>query len=121
MTTVLIVDDDPIFRKLMVKMVEKLGYKAYEAANGLRGQEMALTMQPEITFMDLMMPIQDGYATSRNLREKGFTGRIIIMSALQGIWGSLETTLAQADGFLCKPISLVTLKEAIESTMKFAE
>jgi DNA-binding response OmpR family regulator len=115
MHSILIVDDDPDTRRLLSALVTKLSCKAYEAANGIDGQHMALTYQPDLVLMDYMMPLQDGYVTCRNLRREFYRGHIVIISALSGVMGNAETRLCGADGFLPKPIELETLREYIKT------
>lgn len=58
---ILIVDDSPISRKMLKSCIPKdRGYIFHEAGNGLDGLELYKKIQPDVTFMDLTMPVMDG-------------------------------------------------------------
>ena len=58
---ILIVDDSPISRKMLKSCIPKdREYVFYEAGDGLAGLELFKKIQPDITFMDLTMPVMDG-------------------------------------------------------------
>lgn len=113
MFKILIVDDDPSLRILMSRMVTKLGYTPHEAANGVQGEVFSAEWHPDAILMDIMMPGQDGCITCANLRQKGYSGHIILMSALAGGVATAEVTRYGADAFLSKPISLGELQKCL--------
>lgn len=61
MTKVLIIEDDPPYRKIYKKKFEVSGYIAEVAENGIEGLEKMRAFQPDIVFVDLMMPKMDGF------------------------------------------------------------
>jgi len=69
--TVLIADDCDDLRELMVLQIQKLGYRTAEAANGLEAIEVAQKTSPSLILMDISMPLLDGLAATRVIRESG--------------------------------------------------
>ena len=57
---VMLVDDDPIFRRLTSGFLESQGYRVIEAENGLDGLQQLRTEEPDVILCDLSMPILDG-------------------------------------------------------------
>ena len=63
-TKILIVDDSPISRRMLKSCISKeMGYEFHEAGDGLEGLNKYKEISPDVTFMDLTMPVMDG-ATS---------------------------------------------------------
>ena len=108
--TVLIVDDDMDWRLLLRQRLIQSNCETLQARNGEEGESMAMDKQPDLVLLDIMMPIQDGYQTCKNLRDKGYTGRIVLMSAMKEDVGQQKATDCQANGYLQKPIASQTLK-----------
>jgi CheY-like chemotaxis protein len=115
---VLVIDDNAEFRTLASRMLAKLGHESLEASNGLKGQTAALNWQPDVILIDLMMPLQDGFITCRNLRQAGYTGQIIVISALATVWSDLQSKVPEADSFLPKPITLEALEDNLYAKPK---
>jgi two-component system, OmpR family, alkaline phosphatase synthesis response regulator PhoP len=113
MLKALVVDDDPDIRLLMGHMLIKLDYAVVKAATGVECERLAFEHQPDLILMDFDMPAQNGCETCRNLRQKGYSGQIIIMSALSKVIGTLESLAVGADGFLSKPMTSDHLRECI--------
>lgn len=61
MSKVLIIEDDPPYRKIYTKKFEVSGYTVESAQNGVEGLEKMRAFQPDIVFVDLMMPQMDGF------------------------------------------------------------
>lgn len=66
---VLVVEDDPTNREMLVRILEKEGYKADQAENGSRALERIAVHRPGVILLDLMMPVMDGFEFLRILRE----------------------------------------------------
>jgi CheY-like chemotaxis protein len=64
--SVMIVDDDPEARDLLAAVIEKAGYTVVQASNGKEALELLHVVQPELIFLDVIMPIMDG----RQFREE---------------------------------------------------
>lgn len=91
-TSVLVVDDSSTIRFVISKMLWESGYKVVEAANGREGIEMALEHNPDLIFMDVVMPGINGFQATRMLKKRDETQDtpIIIISgnkqAVEQFW-----------------------------------
>src|SRR5260221_13432594 len=117
MTSVLVVDDEASLRMLTRLMLLRLGYIVTEAVEGKQAEALAIETRPDVILLDLMMPDQDGYTTCRNLREKGYTGKIAFVSALSDSEGKQKARNSGADGYIEKPMSMATLKSHMENLL----
>jgi DNA-binding NarL/FixJ family response regulator len=112
---ILIVDDHAVVRKGLV-MVLRLNPDfeiVGEAENGRRAVEMALTLQPDLVLLDLIMPEMDGAATAAALRTKTPDVRILILTGIELDEGVIDLLAAGVDGYVPKDIEPEELVEAI--------
>ncbi|MFW6147946.1 MAG: response regulator [Thermodesulfobacteriota bacterium] len=84
MKKVLVVDDDVDVRKLVSKLVERAGYEAVSASNGVEGMAKVREEKPDLIILDVLMPKQSGIRLYRELKtEKPFQDiPVIILSAI---------------------------------------
>jgi two-component system, response regulator, stage 0 sporulation protein F len=111
--TVLIVDDDPSIRKMLVEVLSLEGYPTETAVNGREALEVLAKSGPRVVLLDLLMPEVDGRGVIANLRahpEEREKHRIILVSA----WSNLEASRdLAADGTLVKPFNVTQLLNVI--------
>lgn len=79
---ILIVDDDPAIVRMLERIITEKGFGLVvgRESDGPSGQRTALELRPDLVLIDLLMPLQDGIATIRRLREQGFDGSFIMLS-----------------------------------------
>jgi CheY-like chemotaxis protein len=65
---ILIVEDNPDNRRLLVKLLQPLGFELQEAENGQEAINLVESRQPHLIWMDLRMPVMDGYETTRRIK-----------------------------------------------------
>ncbi len=120
-TSLLIVDDDPIQRRLLAHSVERLGYRAAAAASGrealthLAGPEGDLV---SLVILDLVMPELDGIGVLTKLREMDKAIPVIVQTAHGGIDTVVNAMRAGAVDFVVKPVSAERLQVSIENALK---
>lgn len=79
---ILIVDDSPISRKMLKSCLPKdQGYELFEAADGQAGVEKYREIRPDVTFMDLTMPVKDGASATEEIRAFDPNATIIVCTA----------------------------------------
>ncbi|KPK00152.1 MAG: histidine kinase [Nitrospira bacterium SG8_35_4] len=79
---ILIVDDSPIARKMLKSCLPKdQGYEFHEAGDGKEGCEKYTQVRPDITFMDLTMPVMTGYEAIEEIVKNDITALIIVVTA----------------------------------------
>jgi len=105
MKTVLIIDDDPLYRKVMSEILDQHGWKTLTAEEGEVGIELAKTRLPGVILCDLLMPRCNGFQVCRTLRSDPATraARIIVTSGRQFESDRQAAFAAGADEYLVKP------------------
>lgn len=81
---ILVVDDDQDVRDLATAMLQREGHEVILAMDGEEGEIAAVNELPDLIFLDVMMPVKDGYAVLKFLREDARTSHIpvIMLSAV---------------------------------------
>ena len=79
MQNILIVDDVQTDRELLGSVVSRAGHHAVYASDGSQAVEMAKQAQPALIFLDVVMPIQDGFKACRALKADPITAKIPIV------------------------------------------
>jgi two-component system, chemotaxis family, chemotaxis protein CheY len=79
---ILIVDDSPISRKMLKSCIPKdRDYIFHEAGDGLAGLELYKKVQPDVTFMDLTMPVMDGATALGEIKKYDKFALVIVLTA----------------------------------------
>jgi DNA-binding response OmpR family regulator len=111
MRRILVADDDPGILEGMETLLSRR-YDVVTARNGEEALERLSEGPVDLVVLDLLMPLLDGESALARLRENGFDGGIIVMSAHADRLG--RTRLLGADDFLVKPFEFRELERAIE-------
>lgn len=118
---ILIVEDNLINQKVLLKMLERLGVKKRDgqvdvANDGVEALEFAARRTYPLILMDMSMPRMDGVEASKQLRARGYAGRIVGVSA-NAMDEHREACLQNGmDEFLVKPIQMEQLRRVLQST-----
>ena len=115
--SVLIVEDDPNIRELLQMYLEKDGYAVTLAADGGQGLEKFRAIQPDLVLLDVMMPVMDGWAVCKAIRQESSTP--VIMLTAKGETDDKVTGLkAGADDYVTKPFEMKELLARIEAVLR---
>lgn len=101
---ILVVEDDPVQRRLMRAVLSRAGYTVYTASNGDEGLDMLEKVQVDLVLLDVMMPGMDGYEFTKILREGASTLPILMVTAKQAQQDKKEGFLAGTDDYMTKPV-----------------
>ena len=102
--SVLLVEDGRDNQKLIAMILKRRGVDVEIAENGERGFVRAMEGAFDLVLMDMQMPIKDGYTATRELRDAGYSGPILALTA-QAMNGDKERCLAAGcSDFVSKPI-----------------
>lgn len=105
---ILIVEDNEDNRRILVYRLKKIGdFEIFEAGNGIEALEVLKTSTPDLIFLDLKMPVMDGWETARRIRAMAGKARQVPIIAItaQAMAGDEEIALASGcDDYLAKPI-----------------
>ena len=111
--TVLLVDDGDANRKLISLVLNKAGCVITEATNGKIGSDLALEFDFDLILMDMQMPVMDGYQATRRLRENGYKGPIMALTANAMNGDRAVCEEAGCNDFLAKPVDIDHLLETV--------
>ncbi len=113
---ILLVEDNLTNQKVALRMLERLGYRADVASNGLEALAALQKHSYDVILMDVQMPEMDGLTATQRIRQEWPPDRqpsIIAMTA-NAMRGDRDTCLAAGmDGYISKPITLPELQRAI--------
>jgi putative two-component system response regulator len=103
---ILVVDDNPLSRKLLNEMLRAEGFSVLNAASGGEALSTIAKQQPDIVLLDIMMPEMDGFEVVRRLKanEETRSTPIIMVTALDAEGASKRLANAGIDSILTKPI-----------------
>jgi len=113
--SLLIVDDQALFREgLRTLLAIQPGLKVVgEAGNGEEALRLAASLKPDVVLMDLQMPVMDGAAATRRLRELQPETKVIVLTTFDDDESVFEGLRAGAVGYLLKDTPSANLVEAI--------
>ncbi|MBF2025565.1 MAG: PAS domain S-box protein [Oscillatoriales cyanobacterium C42_A2020_001] len=123
---ILVVDERQENRAVLVRLLSPLGFEMAEARNGQEALEKAVDFQPDVIFMDLVMPVMDGFEATRRLRRSpDFQNTIIIAASASAFEHDQQTSFnVGCNAFLSKPIQynqlLTTLKHHLQLEWQYA-
>lgn len=80
MARILVIDDDPLVRTTLRKVLERAGHQVAEAADGAKGLDQYRAQRADVVVTDIIMPDKEGIATIMDLRRFDPAVKIIAMS-----------------------------------------
>jgi CheY-like chemotaxis protein len=112
----LVVDDKATNRLILKEMLEGAGFIVLEAADGREAVDRALEWRPAVVFMDIKMPVLDGYGAVAELKatEAGRAMRIFALTASAFRHDEEKILASGFDGFLAKPFKMSALFRLVE-------
>lgn len=115
-TRVLVIDDSPTIVAVFRKILRTAGYNVFEALDAEQGLEIAREQQPELIFLDIVLPGMNGFAALRQLRRDPQTKDIpvIMISGNEQATEQFFGTRIGADDFMKKPFSRFEIFARIE-------
>ena len=114
---ILLVEDNPINRKVVINLLERLGHTTETAENGLEALQILRDKNFDLVLMDIQMPELDGYETTMQIRahEPADDHIPIIAMTAHVLAGDIERCLASGmDAYLPKPIKPIELFDCVE-------
>jgi PAS domain S-box-containing protein len=117
---ILVVDDDPLMRMLLVSLLRHLGHRLIEASNGADALASAIREGPDLVLLDVMLPDMDGFAVCRLLRATPVLADmpVVMITALDDRSARICGIEAGADDFLCKPIVREELRARVQMILR---
>jgi DNA-binding response OmpR family regulator len=120
MTKVLVVDDEPTIREIVVSYLEREGFKTLEAADGHRARELLERDPPDLVVLDLMLPGTDGLELCRWIRSRSRLP-VIMLTARGEESDRIVGLELGADDYVTKPFSPRELAARVRTVLRRAE
>lgn len=117
---VLVVDDEADILELLQYNLKKEGYEVKTALDGIKALEIAKSFKPDLVLLDIMMPMQDGVETCRQLRENPETKSafIIFLTARSEEYSEVAAFDNGADDYITKPIKPRALMSRLSAVFR---
>jgi CheY-like chemotaxis protein/signal transduction histidine kinase/CHASE3 domain sensor protein len=117
--SILVIEDDPAFARILVDIVHRKGYRAVAAGDGESGLQLARELQPTGILLDVSLPTMDGWTVLDKLKADDAT-RAIPVHFISAIDSSSLGLARGAVGFLTKPVSRESIGAALDRLLHFA-
>ena len=114
---VLIVEDDGNIAELLHLYLEKEGFETQVAKDGGRGVEMFRSFQPDLVLLDIMLPIMDGWAVLKKIREADKTP-VIMLTAKGELSDKVQGLEGGADDYITKPFEMKEVLARIHAVLR---
>ncbi len=113
---ILVIEDNEQNLYLVTFILERSGYEVIQARDGREGIELAIQIKPALILLDIQLPVMDGYAVARELRNNPVIGDVPIVAVTSyAMVGDREKILAAGClGYIEKPIDPETFMGEIE-------
>jgi DNA-binding response OmpR family regulator len=120
MTTILVIEDEQILGETLCYNLERGGFSAVLANDGIAGLEQARTLRPDLIILDVMLPGLDGFSICRTLtRESPIP--IILLTALQDEAHRIAGLELGAIDYVVKPFSMGELLARVRAILRWNE
>ncbi|MFM8321467.1 MAG: response regulator transcription factor [Chloroflexota bacterium] len=120
MVTILIVDDEPRYLRLMEANLATEGFQVVQATNGQEAVDLVVEKHPDLVLLDVMMPVLDGFAACERIRE--FSNVPVIMVTARGNENDRVRGLdIGADDYIVKPFSATELLARVRAVLRRAQ
>jgi len=117
---VLVVDDEPMLRNLLSRLLRMEGYDVIEAEDGQVALSLVDSRRPDLVLLDVMLPARDGLDILGDLRRTNNVP-VILVSALGEEADRVLGLKMGADDYVVKPFSAAELSARIESVLRRAQ
>lgn len=115
---ILVIEDDGAIRRGVVDALEFEGYATLQAADGLKGQEMAVKCACDLILLDLVLPGKDGLEILREVRATRPTLPVIILTARGEESDRVKGLHLGADDYVVKPFSVKELLARVQAVLR---
>lgn len=118
MQKILIIEDEPNIRELVLYNLSQNGYEGLAAEDGLQGLSMARGEKPDLILLDIMLPGKNGYDICKELRAEGSKTPIIMLTAKNEEIDKVLGLEFGADDYISKPFGIRELIARIKAVLR---
>lgn len=112
---ILVIEDDPTVGEFVKRGLEEQRWQVDLVANGLTGEQMAVSQPYDLVVLDMRLPGKNGLDVLRTLRSRGFERPILVLTAQDAVDAKVETLRAGADDYVTKPFAFEELLARVEA------
>jgi len=116
----LIIEDDAAIAGFIARGLREAGFAVDVASNGHEGLEAAMAGQPDVAIVDLMLPGRDGLSVIDELRRRGRSTPVLILSAKRSVDDRVQGLQAGGDDYLTKPFAFAELLARVQALVRRA-
>ncbi len=114
---VLVVDDDPKIRVLLLDTLSALGYKTVGAKDGEEALALLEKQKPDVVISDIKMPRLNGLSLLRNIKNQDPQIPVLMITGYNFTYSRDQAMDGGADGFLVKPFRIGKIEELMQSVL----
>lgn len=116
---ILVIDDDPINRQMLTRLLEQDGYRVDTAPNGRHGLEMLSADPFDVVLLDLVMPEMDGYEVLTTIKSDEALKHlpVLMITGVDDVTSAARCIEAGAEDYLPKPFDPVVLRARITASL----
>ncbi len=118
---VLIVEDEDRLLRTLIDFFTLQGFRVSGAKDGESGLEMGLDKRPDLIILDIMLPGMHGFDVCKALRDRGYRGPILFLTAKGEEVDKLTGFDIGADDYMTKPFSLLELLARVKALLRRSE
>jgi two-component system alkaline phosphatase synthesis response regulator PhoP len=118
MQKVLIIEDEPNIRELVLYNLSQNGYEGLSAEDGLQGLSIARIDKPDLILLDIMLPGKNGYDICKELRAEGNKTPVIMLTARNEEIDKVLGLEFGADDYISKPFGIRELMARIKAVLR---
>jgi two-component system OmpR family response regulator len=116
----LLVEDDDTIAEFVARGLREAGFAVDRAADGAAGLDAALDKSYDVAVVDVMLPKRDGLSIIEELRRRGVTTPVLILSARRSVDDRVRGLQAGGDDYLTKPFAFAELLARVQALVRRA-
>ena len=115
---ILVVDDEPNIRDLLVTSLKFAGFQVKAVGNGAQTISAVLEEEPDLIVLDVMLPDMNGFSVTKRLRSAGYTAPILFLTAKDETEDKITGLNVGGDDYVTKPFSLDEIVARIQAILR---
>jgi len=118
---VLVIDDDPVFLRLVEQVLTRKGFEVIKSSNGQEGLRLLFARKPDVVLLDVVMPAMDGWQTCQRIRDISDVPIIMLTGQHKAEEDVVRGLDYGADEYLSKPVGNNELVARVRAVLRRTE
>ena len=115
--TIVVVDDEPSIRQLLMAALHFQGFEVISASTGSEAIEVIKRNKPDLVVLDVMLPDIDGFTVTRRLRKEGIESPVLFLTARDDTQDKIMGLTVGGDDYVTKPLELRELVVRVKNLL----